>query len=31
MVVDWGNPKEARTAATRFGPSVTEVWLLKKQ
>jgi hypothetical protein len=31
LVVDWGDPNETRPTPTRFGPSVTEVWLLKKQ
>jgi len=31
LVVDWGDPKEARAPGTRFGPLVAEVWLLKKQ
>ncbi len=30
-VLDWGIPNESGTNAMRFGPSVTEVWLLKKE
>lgn len=30
LVVDWGDPNEARSGATRFGSYVTEVWLMKK-
>ena len=31
IVVDWGDPNEAHAPTARFGPSVTEVWLLKKR
>jgi len=30
IVVDWEDPKIPRATALRFGPSVTEVWLLKE-
>ncbi len=31
IVVDWSNPSEPLKPVTRFGPFVTEIWLLKNQ
>ena len=31
LVVDWSNPNQPRTSGLRFGPTVAEVWLLKRE